>query len=446
MSDRPTGTPMTGSVREILHPSAPDQRTRRASARFCAAAAERIAGARRAPATGFPAAVLPGAAAFLAIAAVAAAAVLAAAIPAAATEFDFSGYTVHYPSVQRLERETARRFGLARDAAALLSRVRLKPELFLSDRARITVEYELSWIYQSSGPLFPIPVDETSRQLVDLTWSPISRERSILVHMLDRWYVRYEMSFGEITAGRQRMAWGTGRIWNPTDLFNPINPASYERIEKEGADAVSLTIYLGPFSDVQLVVQPQETWSETNGGARVRTHAGEYDISALGGRFDRHVVVGGDFAGNLFQAGIRGEMIVSFDPDEPRSGFTRWILGVDHQLTPELYALAEYHFNGEGKDDPAAYELRRLGRGEIINLGRRFIFLQMSYLPHPLWNLSLSMNGSLTDGSGFVGVLVDRSLSGSADIALGAQYSYGDPRDEFRYYPTILYLKGIYHF
>lgn len=366
--------------------------------------------------------------------------------PSAPAELELSGYTVHYPSYQYLDPAAARAFGIDRNSAAVLSRVRLKPEILFADGGAIKIEYEISGLYSSSEPLFPVPVEATNRQLLDLTWNPMAKDHYILIHTLDRCYYHYAPSFGEIVLGRQRVSWGTGRIWNPTDLFNPINPASFEKIEKDGADAISLKIYLGPFSDIQMVLQPQETLEETNGGLRLRTHEGEYDFSLVGGYFDGRIAAGGDFAGNLLQAGVRGEGVASFDPDESESGFAKFILGIDQQFTPKLYALLEYHFNGEGRERPEEYEIDRLGRGEIINLGRHFLFVQADYLIHPLWNLSLSLNESLTDGSGFTGLLITYSVSGSADLAAGAQHTFGDRLDEYWYYPTSLYLQGIYHF
>jgi len=378
--------------------------------------------------------------------AAAAAASLISAAPSSPAELDFSGYTVHYPSYQCLYPTAAGLFRVDRHATAVLSRVRLKPQLLFSRYGRVTIEYEISGLYHSSKPLFPLPIDETNRQLFDLTWNPVSEEHYILIHTVDRCYYRYEPSFGEIVVGRQRISWGTGRIWNPTDLFNPINPASFEKIEKDGADAISLKIYLGPFSDVQTVVQPQEKWEDVNGAVRLRTHAGEYDFSLVGGYFDRRITAGGDFAGNLLRAGVRGEGIVSFDPDGEDPGFSKWIVGIDNQFTSELYALLEYHFNGEGGKEPREYDLVRLARGEILNLGRQFLFAQASYLLHPLWNLSVSLNESIGDGSGFAGFLLTYSVSGSADVALGAQHTFGDRFDEYWYYPTSLYLRGIYYF
>ena len=50
-----------------------------------------------------------------------------------------------------------------------------------------------------------------------------------------------------------------------------------------------------------------EKLNNSNGGFRFRTNYSEYDLSLIGGYFDKRIVIGGDFAGNLFEAGVRGE-------------------------------------------------------------------------------------------------------------------------------------------
>ncbi len=246
--------------------------------------------------------------------------------------------------------------------------------------------------------------------------------------------------------GRQRIAWGTGRIWNPTDLFNPINPASFDKIEKDGADAAAVKVFLGGFTDVTLVYNSQSNFHQNNMGFRFRTNVGEFDLSTVGAQFDRRIIVGGDFAGNFFDAGIRGEGIVSADKDNLESNFAKFILGLDHQFTPRLYALIEYQFNGEGTADRSAYDLSRLEAGEILNLSRNYVFLQASYLLHPLVTAAVSLNANLNDGSGFVGALASLSATEDFSIHLGALISYGSQFDEYWYYPDAYYFKGDFYF
>ena len=366
--------------------------------------------------------------------------------PCETDRFELSGYTALYPAVERYDGSAARYYRIERTAGAVLSGTRLRAEVDLGEGGLLAADYEVTGLYHGSSPLFPVPSGRAGRQYLDMTWKPVSREHTTVVHTIDRLYWRYGFSSGTLTAGRQRISWGTGRIWNPTDLFNQINPASYSQLEKSGADALSLKFFFGPFTDIEAVLRPGRGEEPTDAGGRFRTNAGEYDISLAGGRFDGRIAAGGDFAGNLFDAGLRGEGIVSIDEKDSGDVWVKWILGIDNQFTPEIYALAEYHHNGEGMEDPRDYDLERLAEGGIVNLARSYLFLRVDCQVHPLVRLGSFVNHGFTDSSGFGGVTAEWSLSGNSDIGMGVQHAYGGEFDEYWYYPSTCYGSMVYYF
>ena len=64
-------------------------------------------------------------------------------------------------------------------------------------------------------------------------------------HRLYRGWVEAEYAGWKARFGRQRVAWGTGKIWNAVDVLNPYQPTTLERDERLGVDAVSLRTGLG---------------------------------------------------------------------------------------------------------------------------------------------------------------------------------------------------------
>jgi hypothetical protein len=230
------------------------------------------------------------------------------------------------------------------------------------------------------------------------------------------------------------------------DLFNPINPASYYKIEKDGADAVSAKYAFGNFTDLNVVFNPQEKIKNSNYAFRFRTNFAEYDMSVIGGYFDRRIVGGLDFAGNLFDAGVRGEGIISVNKDSTEDNFVKFILGIDNQFTPKLYALAEYHYNGEGKTDRNSYDFERLAKGEIQNLSRNYICLSAMYQLNALTNITLTDISNLNDGSGFVNAVLSFAAKEFLTLNLGSQITYGSMESEYWYYPFSLYFQADYYF
>lgn len=384
----------------------------------------------------------------------------------AQVEAEFSGYVVDLPMYQRLDESLVSMLsvlepegGYDEGMAVNLTRLRLRPVLRFWEGASFVLEYEADLMLSSSRMPFAQGSERSNRQAVTLRWQPVAEDHATLQHYVDRLFFRQNFTWGSVIAGRQRIQWGTGRIWNPTDLFNPINPASFDRIEKDGADAVSAKVYLGSFTDVQAVVNFRSARGQrdgapdapdsTNFGARFRTNFLEFDVSGMGGWFDRRVVLGGDFAGNLLEAGVRGEAVYVMEGEDlPNSDYLRLVLGADYQFTPEFYGLIEYLYNGEGSTDPADYaaDLPRLYRGEILHLNTKYLYAGGTYLLHPLVSATAGLLQNIGDGSGFVSLAANWSSSENTAVTAGCMLSYGDSGDEYWYYPLSLYLKGEWHF
>jgi len=365
----------------------------------------------------------------------------------AQVETDFSGYVVNLPIYQTNNKTLAKAFGFDESQFLNLTRVRLRPTFHIRENTRINIEYEITSIYiNSENSFFLNTPKKSSHQLLNLTWTPVNEKDFSVTHFIDRLSIRQGFDWGNIEIGRQRVQWGSGRIWNPTDLFNPINPATFYKIEKDGADIISLNYVLGNFTDMDLVFNPNENFKNSNYGFRFRTNYNEYDISIMGGRFDNRIVTGLDFAGNLFDAGVRGEGIFSADENDFKNNFVKFILGADYQFTPELYGVVEYHFNGEGKKDKNNYELLRLVNNEIINLGQNYLYEGITYQFHPLLYCTFSNNTNLNDGSGYFGILTNYSLTENIYLNAGTLILYGGEFTEYWYYSKSFYFQGEFYF
>ena len=361
-------------------------------------------------------------------------------------DYNFSGYFYELPIYQKTNSSFLQN-NSGGEELLNITRLRLKPSLYLWQDARIDIKYEISTLYfDASSPLLFSSNEKSTRQYFDLRWTPVSENNFNVSHFIDRLYLRQGFDFGVLSIGRQRISWGTGRIWNPTDLFNPINPANFTKIEKDGADVVSFMYYIGSFTDLNLVLNPMESLEQSNYGFRYRTNYSGYDFAAVGGYFDERFVAGLDFAGNLFTAGIRGEGIVSFDKNDFSSNYIRFILGADYQFNPEIYSLIEYQFNGEGFTDKQNYELLKLIRGKIINLNKNYLYLMVSYQYHPLLNLSVSHNQNLNDLSFYSSFTASYSASENIYANLSCLYFQGKELTEYWYYPNSVYLQAEYYF
>ena len=70
---------------------------------------------------------------------------------------------------------------------------------------------------------------------------------------LYRLYGGYADERHRVSAGLQKISMGVGRIWNPTDLFNPKNPLALEPDEVDGVFALAYTYAPGTLSQIGAV-------------------------------------------------------------------------------------------------------------------------------------------------------------------------------------------------
>ncbi len=357
-------------------------------------------------------------------------------------DYSFSGYVVDLPVYSINNKELSQFLSMDKAQFLNLTRLRLRPEVYLWSGARLNLEYEADVLYSKQNSFLFINQTSTNRQVLNLKWDLINKDNIDVSHYIDRLYLRQGFGWGNIIVGRQRIAWGVGRVWSPTDLFNPINPANFGKIEKDGVDAASFTYSFGNFTDLNLVYNPQEKLKSSNAGFRFRTNYDQYDLALVGGYFDKRFIAGGDFAGNFFEAGIRGEGIVSMNKNNLSDNFIRFTFGMDNQFTSKLYALFEYQFNGEGKANKLDYNLLGILNGNIINLSRNYIIISGSYQYTPLLAFTLANNWNLNDGSGYVNLNAAYSVSDNATVTAGAFLRYGNQFTEYWYYPDSYYLEA----
>jgi hypothetical protein len=324
-----------------------------------------------------------------------------------------------------------------------LTRVRLRAPVFLTEAAVLQIEAEASAEYDShSIPTLTGTVSDR-RQLADLSLRTTAQGHWKGMALIDRLYVRFDIAGVDILAGRQRIAWGVGRVWSPTDLFNPLNPAVLGKFEKDGADAVLARVTFGAFSDVSFVLNGGRNPSRLNAGFRVRELVSEAALSAVGAFFDDRLVAGGDITIDVFDAGVRLEGIVSYGKRGISSAetYSNIVVGIDNQFTSRLYGMVEYFYNGRGETDRSRYLslLLLLQDGELLGLGRHLLALQASYLVHPLATVSLTAVRNLDDESMMLSPQVLWSATDNISVSLGGQYFTGGRFSEYWWYPRTIF-------
>ncbi|MCP4005723.1 MAG: hypothetical protein GY725_16155 [bacterium] len=234
-----------------------------------------------------------------------------------------------------------------RDTARLLTRGRVNLEAAYGDWLAGQIVYD-NEIRTGSG--LDTLGFALGRRLGDGTWNDADQtisdhDRFFWRHRLYRGWLRYESKNFDLKIGRQRIALGRGRLWNPTDLFNPIPALAIEGDQRLGQDAAVARVRLSSNLWSELIWSPQDDPDEHRIAARLEISRTEVDGALMVARIQRDYTFGADFAATVRDAAVRGEATYT----DLFAGGRVWqvVASLDYTfgLGTGLYFLVEHFFN-----------------------------------------------------------------------------------------------------
>lgn len=279
------------------------------------------------------------------------------------------------------------------------------------------------------------------RRLVALGSTVVEQPGLRVAQDLDRLALTLALPFGDLTVGRQVLSWGTGRLWNPTDVLSPFPPTVVDREVRRGFDAVRLAVALGDTTQLDLLYLPQPAAEDSGGVARLQANLLGWDGSVSAGKYARDVVLGADLVGDVGPLGVHAEGAYTLGlvglgagtPVRVDEHFFRGVVGVDWRPTEELLLLGEYHFNGFGAEQASGYAERltsaRAARGEVFNAGRHYAGLVASWQFDELVSGALTALVNLTDPSAMLVPTVEWWFEQTVIVRAGASLPLGASPD-----------------
>jgi opacity protein-like surface antigen len=238
-----------------------------------------------------------------------------------------------------------------------------------------------------------------------------------------RAYLEYRGMKHFWSVGKQRIPLGVGRIWNPIDVFNPIDSEAIETDERIGTDSIRYEYAVSDLSNVDA------TMAKGKGAVWLKGYLDYADVGLVGlwdedGEQD---IIGWELEGQLLESGIelRSEG-GSFHNRTSGERYTEFIVGAEYGFANSLTLLAEYNYSDETKID--------------------YLGGLASYQPAMLWLCSLLLVANLDDHSGFVAPSLEYSLSDEMTLSAGAFVYNGSADDEFGQVPDRYYLRWFVHF
>jgi len=311
-------------------------------------------------------------------------------------------------------------------------------------RFHLAYDHELLW-----GGLVADPVVAAALARPEPTWIDASAAISQRTHLnwrhtLYRGWLEYEYGPVQLKLGRQRIAWGSGRIWNPTDRFNPVQPTALEPEQKLGVDAGMLVWNYGGNGSVTAVAAPARPSSRTARKLALRWQDtfGEFDVALMGGRINNENMFGLDITGNLGDAGVRLEWMQARNPRQGDYG--QLSTGIDytwrHAWFPNgLYMAIEYFYNG------AAGAVRQM-QDRLNGRVRHLIGGMLGYDLTPLWRFDLLLIADPQQGGAFISPSLKWSALENVDIQGFVQLPQGAGGSEFATLESLYALRVDWYF
>ena len=252
-----------------------------------------------------------------------------------------------------------------------------------------------------------------ARRLIDFDPFLVEDGGLRLQHTLDRLSLTWQTPHFGVVVGRQALSWGTGRLWNPTDLLSPFAPTDVDREVRRGFDAVRLTLPVGAVSGFELMWLPQPTLNAQGFVVRGRTNVASWDVSAMTAKIVDDLVLGAEIAGDLGPLGVHGEVawtLPMVGTDNGAGGetaieddFVRAVVGIEGRPAEAWVLGAELHYNGFGSDDveDIVGRLRdpRVVRGEVFGAGQLYLGVLASWLASDLVSCGASLLVNVNDPS-----------------------------------------------
>lgn len=136
----------------------------------------------------------------------------------------------------------------------------------------------------------------------------INEKSFVAQSAIDRMLAQYSDDKWDVILGRQRINWGINTVWNPNDIFNAYNFLDFDYEERPGNDAVRIQRNFINNSTLEFAFKPSKNKNEYTAAALYKFNKWKYDFQFLGGIYQSDYVLGGGWAGNIKEAGFKGEI------------------------------------------------------------------------------------------------------------------------------------------
>ena len=379
-------------------------------------------------------------------------------ISAQLSQFDYNGYAKYLFSSSKIPRIEDR-------LTDHLIHLRLNSRWYATQSLTAAMELRFRAFYGESVQKIPSYKDyiQTKHDFANLDAILWESEKSLGYLEVDRLWLDYYKNDLQVTLGRQRVAWGTCWVWNPTDLFNPLNVLDFDYEELPATDAIRLQYYTGPVTKLDVVYKPAKDPNNQILAGSWSLNQWDYDFNFIAGMRYKKWLGGFSWVGDILDAGFRGEVLVSQAPNKPDTSIIYQLINQsslsstenpvvtlafsgDYTFPNTFYIHTEVLYNNIGKTANILLfqpEANKLG---LLTAARWSIYQELAYDITPLLRGTLFGIFNPNDKSFVVIPSVNYSIITNLDLFLICMIFEGDPLTEYGEYGTSFYARIKYSF
>ena len=224
-------------------------------------------------------------------------------------------------------------------------RAEIRNRIFWGDQIRL-----------AGGDAFLKRVDQAN-DFFDFSFGKADDKGLAFHSMIDRLYMDWTKNNWEIRIGRQRINWGISTVWNPNDVFNAFNFTDFDYEERPGSDAVRIKYYTGATSSLEMAFRAFEHLDSLTAAALWKFNKWNYDFQVLSGVVRKDVVLGLGWAGNIKNAGFKGELSWFSALEEKNKYSFAATFGLDYSFSNSWYWNIGFLFNSNGSTQASISDL-----------------------------------------------------------------------------------------
>ncbi len=256
--------------------------------------------------------------------------------------------------------------------------------------------------------------------------------------MLDNVYVSYYSKHLNVRVGKQQLSWGTGYVWNPTNVFHKKNILD-PTYEQTGVNAVKIEVPFKGDGMLTGVINVSDKFDNSNLAFKVEKNLIGFDLSLSYVYYEYSMTnfylftetkekrqqIGADFSGSIGGIGIYGEAAYRMKTEKAGAdNYGNYVFGLNYFFQNGMYFMGEYYYNEKGKEDYNDYNINdwMLYAGPYgENLAQHYTFSGLRIPIGNYLNFSAFLLYNISDNSGMVYPWLDYSLGDNTEL-MGTVY------------------------